>query len=536
MTGGIVQLVAKGKEDIFLTNDPQITFFKVLYRRHTNFAREEICKYFINEPDFGKRSTCIIDTSGDLIDNMSLRIVLPTINKLSKRGGTDTKFAWVRRIGHSIIKTIEIEINGKVIDRHYGEWLHIWNILTTHNTDSNGFDKLIGNVPELTDFTYTKDEYVLYVPLYFWFCRTSGLALPIMNLHYCDIKINLELFELEKCYIVSPTHYIKCYANIINFEPYEYIEQITPDGIHRYGIFSHFDVIEKRLYYTPLTKDKFIGVPYSGDINNVDSIIEETILNAPKANNYKIKGNTSDFITVPYLLAQTFTSQHKSLRNVSLKECMLMIDYVYLDDDERLKFARTKQDYLIEQLYFTPNISIQGTNQKIKLNIDNTCKMLIWFAQFDYIYNSNDRLNFTDTHIRKIKSDNKFIDNEKIKIYHNIKVGNEIGTSLIEEDIIRLNSQDRLTKRENTYFEKIQTIQHSKNILPKGVSMYSFALFPLDVAPSGTTNMSQIELAELNLRLNYKVGIEQPAKVRAYALCYNIWRVDNGLSAVVFVR
>jgi hypothetical protein len=536
MTGGIVQLVAKGKEDLFLTNEPQITFFKVLYRRHTNFAREEICKYFINEPDFGKRSTCVLDANGDLIDNIALRIVLPTINKLSRRGGTDTKFAWVRRIGHSIIKSIEIEINGRVIDRHYGEWLHIWNVLTTRNIDDNGFDKLIGNVPELTEFTYTKDEYVLYIPLYFWFCRASGLALPVMNLQYCDIKINLELFELEKCYIISPTHYIKCYANIINFEPYEYLTQIAPDGIQRHGIFSHFDIIEKRLYYTPITKDKFIGVPYTEDDNNINDVIITTILNAPFASKYMIKGDTSNFTTIPYILAQSITTQYKSLRNISLKECVLLVDYVYLDDDERLKFARTRQDYLIEQLYFTPNVGIQGTNQKIKLAIDNSCKMIIWLAQFNYIYDSNDRLNYTDSHVRKLKCDNNYTDDKKLKMYKNVKIGDEIGSSLIEEDNIRLNSQERLTKRDNIYFEKIQALQHSNNILPKGVSMYSFALFPLDVSPSGTTNMSQIELIELNLRLNYKVGIERPVKVRAYALCYNIWRVDNGLSAVVFVR
>lgn len=531
-----MQLVAQGKEDLFLTHDPQITFFKVLYRRHTNFAREEICKYFINESDFGKRSTCIIGASGDLISNMALRIVLPSINNISKRGGTSTKFAWVKRIGHAIIKTIEIEINGKVIDRHYGEWLHIWNILTTRNIDDKGIDKLIGNVTELTDFTYTKDEYMLYIPLYFWFCRTSGLSLPIMNLQYCDIKINLELYDFDKCYIISPTHYIKCNANIVNFEPYEYLTQIGPDDVQRYGMFSHYDIIEKRLYYTAITFDKFIGIPYTGDINNIDDVVIETILNAPRSNKYIIKGVSSDFSVIPYVLAQTITSQYKSLKNISLKECLLLVDYVYLDDDERLTFARTKQDYLIEQLYYTPNIAIQGTNQKIKLNIDNTCKMMIWLTQLDYIYNSNDRLNFTDSHIRKLAFDNTHIDIEKIKIYQDIKIGNEVGKSLIEEETIRLNSQERLTKRENTYFENIQALQHTTNILPKGVSMYSFALFPLDVAPSGTTNMSQIELIEINLRLNYKVSIEQPAKVRSYSICYNIWRVDNGLSAVVFIR
>src|SRR5438552_5436643 len=83
MTGGIIQLVAYGHEDLFLTRDPQITFFKVIYRRHTNFAREDIPQYFIHDPDFGKRTTCVISPEGDMVNRMALKITLPAIPKLT---------------------------------------------------------------------------------------------------------------------------------------------------------------------------------------------------------------------------------------------------------------------------------------------------------------------------------------------------------------------------------------------------------------------------------------------------------------------
>src|SRR5579872_5747226 len=170
MSGGILQLVAVGKENLFLTRDPQITFFKIIYRRHTNFAREDIPQYFIHNPNFGKRSTCLISqNTGDLIDKMCLKITLPAIHKLSQCGNEITdntintnnidtinihtipKFAWIRRIGFAMLKYIEIEINNRVIDRHYGEWMYIWSSLTTINITDGGLDKLIGNVPELTE-------------------------------------------------------------------------------------------------------------------------------------------------------------------------------------------------------------------------------------------------------------------------------------------------------------------------------------------------------------------------------------------------
>lgn len=531
MGGGIIQLVAYGREDLFLTRDPQITFFKVIYRRHTNFAREEISQYFIHDPNFGKRTTCKISSEGDMIDRMTLKITLPEIPP-----DIGSKFAWIRRIGQAMIKYVEIEINGKVIDKHYGEWLYIWSTLTSRNITDGGLDKLIGNVPELTDFTNGKKEYILYIPLYFWFCRTSGLSLPLISLQYSDIKVNIELFELDKCYILSPTHYIKCDANIVNFEEYEYLVQKGSDGIDRYGIFSHFDVINKRLYYTAITSDKLTGVPYDGDPLMLNNNIKGSLLNTFKSEKYLIRGVSTDFTVKPDLGAKSITSHHKSLKNINLKECILLTDYVYLDDDERFKFAQTKQDYLIEQLYFTPNALIEGTNPKIKLDIDQPCKLTIWLTQLDYISNFNDRFNYTDSHILKKTCDTAHTDPNKIKLFNDIQLNQETGNSLIDEEMIKLNSQVRVEKMNNEYFEYLQPFQLSSNTLPRGCGMYSYSLFPTDPSPSGATNMSQIELIELFLKMNYKVNINQRAKFRSYSLCYNVWRVEYGLSDLIFVK
>ena len=554
MTAGIVQLVAYGKEDLFLTRDPQITFFKVIYRRHTNFVREEIPQYFINPPDFGKRTTCIVCPDGDLVSRMTLKITLPAIPKVnssksdtiyatsfgtSTDGDTNaTKFAWIRRIGHAMIKYIEIEINGTVIDRHYGEWLHIWSILTTRNIDDDGLNKLIGNVPELTDFTVSKDEYIIYIPLQFWFCRASGLSLPIVSMQYSDIKLNLELQTISNCLIASPTHYIKCAENLVNFAQHEYIFQKGVDGIDRYGIFSYFDVMSRRLYYTSINSDKMIGIPYDGDIAHIDAKTKLSILSKPLAEKYKITGVSTGFSIKPELAINSVTHHQQSIKNLILKDCVLLTDYVYLDDDERVKIAQSKHDYLIEQLYFTPDIPIDSTNRKVKLDIENPCKLTVWVAQLDYISNFNDRFNYTDSHVLLRPYDAMHIYNISAKknIYSNTDVGSEIGNSLINEAAIRMNSQVRLSRRDSEYYEYIQPIQHSLNTLPKGCGMYSYSLVPLDPIPSGTSNMSQIELIEINLNMNYRININQKAKFRAYSLTYNIWRVDNGLCAPIFVH
>jgi hypothetical protein len=549
MSGGIIQLVAYGNENLFLTQDPQITFFKIIYRRHTNFSREEIPQCFINEPNFGKRSTCrISQDSGDMIDKMTLKITLPSIPKLCQSESNDTnntnnvlKFAWIRKIGFAMLKYVEIEINDKVIDKHYGEWLYIWAYLTTKNIDDHGLKKMIGDVPELTDFTESKEEYILYVPLYFWFCRTSGLALPMICLQFSDIKINVEFYDLDKCCIISPTHYIKCTENIVNYLPYEYLCQKGFDGVERYGIFSYYDSINRRLYYTSINCDRLIGIPYDGDLTILNETKKHTIISTLKADKYVIKGISSEFTVKPDLNVKSVSVHRKSLKNIKLKDCHVLTDFVFLDDDERMKFAHTKHDYLIEQLYYTPNVQINSTNPKIRLDIDQPCKLMVWLTQLDYISDFNDRFNYTDSHILKRYYDpyiNHHCINDpiKIKMYDAIKLNEEVGSSLIDEETIRLNSQVRLSCRPNAYFEYIQPNQYAHNPLPKGSGMYSYGVIPFTPAPSGTTNMSQIDLIELNLKMNYRINTTRKAKFRSYALCYNVWRVDSGLSGQIFVK
>jgi hypothetical protein len=475
MTGGILQLVAYGKQDIYLTHNPQITFFKIIYRRYSNFSREDINQNFSHEPNFGKRASCVISRdTGDLIDKMALKVVLPQIPVLSY-SGMPIKFAWVKNIGFAMIKYIEIEINGIVIDKHYSDWMYIWSQLTTRN--DNGLNKLIGNVPELYNFSNYKDEYTLYIPLYFWFCRSPGLAIPLISLKFSDIKINIEFYEFEKCCIINPTYYITCSNDIVNFQENEHIYQ---QNIH--CIFSHYDIITKRLYYTPLN-EVFISC----------SIHERPHIK------YLIK-NAFGFTASPEVDALSTIVHHKSLKNLKLKDASMLVGYVYIDNDERHKYARAKHDYLIEQLYYTPNIKITNTHAKVLLNIEHPCKMIVWMGQKNNVF---DRFDYTDMY----------------------------GNPLITDCSILLNSQNRVSTRPYQYFNNIQSIQHTNNILPVGCCMYSFALSPCDTQPSGTTNMSQIEMIELHLKT-----ITHNINFKSYALCYNILRIDNGLCGKLFIN
>lgn len=173
-----MQLVAIGAQDLYLTGNPQITLFKAIYKRHTNFAIESMEQTNIGSVDFGKKISCILAKKGDLVQTIYLDINL------------SISLCDIPRLGYQLIDYVEIEIGGQIIDKQYGEWMDIWSQLT-HDTGSwNKLNYLIeGNIDVYTDDGNKK----VYVPLQFWFCKNPGVALPLIALQHHDVKLHIYL-------------------------------------------------------------------------------------------------------------------------------------------------------------------------------------------------------------------------------------------------------------------------------------------------------------------------------------------------------
>ena len=213
-----MQLVAYGAQDVFLTGTPEITFWKVSYRRHTNFAMESIEQTFSGQADFGRRVTCTISRNGDLAYRTYLQVTLPEINQ-----SMSSYARWLDYIGEQLIAQVEVEIGGQRIDRQYGDWMHIWNQLTMTTEQQRGYWKMIGNTTQLTYITdpgfagisgpcastgsvnqvcaprNALPETTLYIPLMFWFNRNPGLALPLIALKSVGRK-STQLKTSEQCF------------------------------------------------------------------------------------------------------------------------------------------------------------------------------------------------------------------------------------------------------------------------------------------------------------------------------------------------
>jgi hypothetical protein len=503
MTGAIIQLVAKGIQDIFITENPQITYFKIIYRRHTNFSSEEIPQFFTHKPNFGKKVSCKLSASGDLIGKTYLVITLPTIKPFYLDDGTIDpylKFAWVRKIGFSLIKTIDIEFNGEIIDKHYGEWLNIATELFTRKLDK-GIDKMIGNIEKLYTFTQTKDKYTLYIPLHFWFCKHSSLSIPISCLHHCDVKINLELNEFESCYLLNPTNYIEIDDDLVTFTENDYITQ-TVDNQVAVGQFSSYDPLTKRLYYRRISKNKFIS-PTSD-------------LSLSQQKNYIISSGYK--YVYPKIDVNSKLYYCKKLDDVNIKECYLLVNYIYLDSDERNRIIQNKHDYLIEQLQIFNTQTISSSNFIAKADSVNPSRYFVWVVQQQYLtekYN-NDFFNYTDSYI-----------------YNN---NTQMGKSLVNTENIIFNGHDRISEQTYKYFNYMQILKHFKQSVTEGYNVYSFCISPDLFNPSGASNMTNIPKCQIKMSLSNIINDNNNALFRGYSVSQNIFRISDGICGSLFIN
>ena len=431
-----MQLVAYGAQDIYLTGNPQITFFKVVYRRHTNFSMESIEQSFNGQNVLGGKVTAVISRNGDLIHKMYVSA------SFSKSGDAASA-----NFGTALLKTVELEIGGQKIDKLYTDWLETWAELTevnpagriarvsaenlVANTGSTLYQKMTGSggiksKDNSTDFTN------LTIPLPFWFCKNVGLSLPLIALQYHEVKVEIE-----------------------------YGSALEMGG----------------------TGELTSGSPPS-----------------------------------------------------------LWVDYIYLDTDERRRFAQVSHEYLIEQLQVESK-SASNDNSKFKMNLDfnHPVKELIWVNQKNN--NVAEETGFQSGHGADATTDAENSKNDYFNYLSNLPTAPSAGKTYIEyingqksiegfdKMTLKLNGHDRFEKRNASYFRLCQPYQSGHKIPEKHIYCYSFALKPQEHQPSGTCNFSRIDDAEM---IFDGVAVSTANTITCYAINYNVLRIMSGMGGLAY--
>ena len=443
MAGGLMQLVAYGAQDVYLTGQPKVTFFQAVYKRHTNFAMENIQQTVNGTASNSGRVSVTIARNGDLVGDMYIRLQPQVAAAVLTSTNTASDMNWV---AERAINTIELTIGGQRIDKHYQAWWRLYAELFLGESDKINYGKMTS--ASNPNFETTNPTSV-YLPLLFFFNRNPGLYLPLIALQYHEVRMDFDLSSYFTNYFGSSSPVFEVWAN-----------------------------------------------------------------------------------------------------------------YVYLDTEERRRFAQKGHEYLIEQVQHTggdsvtlagtPTPTLAATAQTIRLSFNHPVKELIWCYQNTAAASYNSMWNFTSSVSNVQVSCNPFATIALGVLPHTVgcpRISTASGAAWVEEGSsnvtassnvevgplstfkLVLNGQDRFKEQSGKYFNQYHPYVYHTGVPYPGIYAYSFALQPEEHQPTGTCNFSRIDNAQVAISIK---GCATTPLQRMFAVNYNILRIQSGMGGLAF--
>lgn len=502
--GGLLQLVATGKQDVFLTGNPSVSWFKFVYRRYTNFAIESQRMYFDGNANFGQKISCLVPRNGDLLGPIFLQVTLPQLTIAQ----TNQVIGYVNSPGHALIQEIDVQIGEQQIDKQTGQWMEIWSALTVDASQRVGFNEMIGAKPGYPLIDYENNAFDLSganVTAPKWiFSREAGtLNVDISGVRVVGGKVSPGP-NTGVGYTAGDNNYIY---------PNQYDEPIM--GPLTLYIPLRFWFNKNPGMYLPL-----LAMQYH-----------------PVRINITLAPLQSMFYSKQFYLQENPTANpavNNGLSVVANGEFGLQLwgDYVYLDVPERRRFVSSSLEYLIEQVQYTPPLAIPANSRTatLSMNFNHPIKEFIWVFQRNIMQQRHEYFNWSSLGFYEIQMNQV-----------NGLAEPRNRTDLFVNARLQLDGQDRFDARDPKYFRLVQPYQRHTNIpSDRYINVYSLALRPEELQPSGTLNASRID----NLIL--QVGLQAPnanyntsaafgdMSAYIYATNYNILRVIDGYAGLLF--
>ena len=549
-----MQLVAYGAQDVYLTGNPQITFFKVVYRRHTNFSMECI-EQPLDSARFGGRHTVQVLRNGDLAGRMYLKTTLPVLPK---------DVAWCRRPGHAILNNIECTVGGSQVDKHWGQWYDLWYELTHTVDQERGYNKMVGDVPELTAVLNGTQAYTVYVPLQFWFNRNTGLALPLIALQYHEVRFNIEFNSLADCVVTRGTTTpgsVDLSATSILVD-YIYLDQ---EERRRMAQVGHEYLIEQvqhngeesvngkqqkfKLDFNHPCKELIWAVRVGKLSDNKDSFLtyyngnEEATL-AYAARNVAW-GMVASGTTAPAGNGWVEVSAGPSAEEIAGNSVGLLnvtqgsTTFTFVVTNNQNTTSYSGNDLWINASALS-NISNKITSITVNVTIPEGTTSTPGTIAFTDVTVDSHTLTLADVSVpvSKFTTDVRFKKEYDMRISQPFNYGLDLagnGNPVVSAKL-QLNGHDRFDEQDGDYFNYVQPYQHHTRTPADGVNVYSFGLHPEQHQPSGTANLSRIDTTQLHLTFVENISDVRQSLLWIFAFSYNVFRIMSGMGGLAYAN
>lgn len=540
MSGALLQLATLGSQDAQLTGDPEITLFKSKYYKHTHFGAETVQVSFDGNFNFGSinEATATVEKYGDLISKIVLVIDLDEITD------EDVDWGYVNKLGHAIINEISVSIGQTEIDTHYSDWINVYYDLYANKSHDSNYNKMIGNTSDLKNFSKTHSRYQLFIPINFWFTKSSTATFPLCAIDQINFQIKVRLNEALECINYKGTTAPSSLPNISNAyflvdyiflgdeertlfqtQPSKYlIEQVQEMTENITTTQSSFNLIFDKpckylLWYTNLERYKnrnsFLSWAYDDDWNKAKDNFAKLLWLATREN-LTFDSSDNPIIT----LSSSVTNVNNSLSTVS----------------NGLSLLETLSSKVSGLFLFASVDSSDTTQYNIDATIDNVI-LLSNTLTFEDISYTISELAADSNSSSTVKSNQlTFLQQNQYSIIDVFNSGNFINRKdnpIIKSSLL-LNGKERIQERDGVYFNYLIPYYYFKNTPQDGLNIYSFALSPTDLQPSGTINFGKVNTKQLKLTMgkqnvsstSYFNDFFKSGTLRIFVMNYTMLNVD----------
>ena len=530
MAGGLIQLVAYGAQDVYLTGNPQITFFKVVYRRHTNFSMESIKQTINGDSTIGSSSvnnigSVVISRNGDLITKIFVQCNVDNNQGIC---------------GDHLIDDVEIEIGGHRIDRHFREWNQVWSELTVPESKSTGFKYMSGAFNNNIVTSGNSNQSSIIYPLNFWFCRNNGLALPLIALQFHEVELKIRWGT--GLYSSSMNEHLtrkeeKLGSNEIEVELWVDYIFLDTDERRRFTQVSHEYLIEqvqvqhekdeskktfklnfehpvKELIWTNPTDGSLTTEKTRIEINGHDRFVEQSKeyfqIYQPYTHHTSIPGYNIKETELPKMLSKPI---HILSGTGVCKSGILDTANTFRILNQTADNLEIYSDSTLATTLKVGDILEIGYCIKVSGNLDTTATP----ANVDITAAEEKNITIKATILK--------IGTEVVVGLKQFTIGFDVssGTNLImDTPEASFNGGGHLS-----IIARTQNPQSRCSQLKKDINVYSFSLNPEEHQPTGTCNFSRIDSSKLIMSSSTKVS-------NIYAVNYNVLRIMSGMAGLAY--
>lgn len=581
MPGGLVQLVVYGSQDIFLTGDPQITFFKLVYRRHTNFAIETLPQHFIGTPNFGDDIISIVDKMGDLMGRIYLEIELPEVNLFKNPSYWSNSTTNAKRQFDNISSFYEIVNN--YISTNTNTARQLYQLLITNNICMSDIVKIVADNKNLERVRLQLQEYIACNPKFDEIIELRDKKIDLVQqINQFDVQvvfhsvvdrtdqvdhieekrkkmlsiIKTPLYQsMKDFYMIVYNLYLskeQIYQTFLNKtyvenHKFAWVEEIGHSIIDHIDISIGNQVMDKHtgdwlIMYNKLYLGNTHLDNYNKMIGNVDEL---TSFDENIKGSYKLLvplqfwfcrhlGLSIPIIALRYhdiILSLKFKELSKlcwvddsiefiDIRNrINIPGARLYVDYIYLDSDERKRFAQSTHEYLIETVQYDNFDDIVGKQFNADMHFMHPTKYVVWVAQPEH-YREN------------------FMGHSKCQWNNFGTHGDKSGYTMGRTHLVLNNYDFTDPNLDIIYYNYVCPNVYFGTSPTDGFNVYSFALKPKEHQPTGTINLSRIDSFYIRMEFTEEFLKMSMGRIHVgvYVMSYNILRIMNGMGGLAFAR